>query len=513
VFDNICYECTEEGISIDDSATAVIGRNLVYNCRYDANSAGIRVEAGAVVSMNQNNCVNNIINYRIQNGYVLPAGNGSSVSDIILKDSAENLVYSGDIATAFNVKDAIDDTYALAHNQDTDTTLIQGDTSIQVIDAGTGFVKFLVDNSEVMRIVNNKVSIGATILDQQHSTWISNRHIWYQNDRNYNWAAQTFEVGQTGLLTKVTVKIYQQDTPTLPIIMELRTIGIGNKPTDIVLGSVTLLANQIPTWVDIREDVVETDFVFASPIAITAGTSYAIVCRTLDSQGYHVKIDGYNVNPNEEFFHQLSSTGLWTLVYAGNVLYFKTYVQYSGDLEVVGNIKGSGTLEIREEVITNYLKISGSDGYIEQTVYSDDANPAWYDIAKARGTVDSPSPVQDGDALGEIGFWGYTNPTSGITGWNQGATITAVVNGGVGTSDMPTDLLFKTAPDGSDTAIERLRIKSDGKVGIGTVTPTSILHVVGIPVYANNLAATTDGLTVGAFYRTGGDPDSVCVVH
>jgi hypothetical protein len=115
VFDNICYECTEEGISIDDSATAVIGRNLVYNCRFDANSAGIRVEAGAVVSMNQNNCVNNIINYRIQNGYVLPAGNGSSVDDIILKDSAKNLVYSGDIATAFNVHDAIDTLYATSH--------------------------------------------------------------------------------------------------------------------------------------------------------------------------------------------------------------------------------------------------------------------------------------------------------------------------------------------------------------------------------------------------------------
>ena len=109
VMDNICYECSEEGISIDDSATAVIGRNLCYNNRFDANSAGIRVEAGAVVTMNENNCVNNKINYRIQNGYVLPAGNSSSVDDIILRDSAKNLIYSGDIATVFNVKDAIDE--------------------------------------------------------------------------------------------------------------------------------------------------------------------------------------------------------------------------------------------------------------------------------------------------------------------------------------------------------------------------------------------------------------------
>jgi hypothetical protein len=52
-----------------------------------------------------------------------------------------------------------------------------------------------------------------------------------------------------------------------------------------------------------------------------------------------------------------------------------------------------------------------------------------------------------------------------------------------------------------------------GKVGIGTETPTSSLHVVGLPAYANNAAAIAGGLTVGAFYRTGGNPDSVCVVH
>lgn len=52
-----------------------------------------------------------------------------------------------------------------------------------------------------------------------------------------------------------------------------------------------------------------------------------------------------------------------------------------------------------------------------------------------------------------------------------------------------------------------------GKVGIGTTNPTSKLQVVGLPVYANNAAAIAGGLTAGAFYRTGADPDVVCVVH
>ena len=38
-------------------------------------------------------------------------------------------------------------------------------------------------------------------------------------------------------------------------------------------------------------------------------------------------------------------------------------------------------------------------------------------------------------------------------------------------------------------------------------------QMFGVPVYANNAAAIAGGLTYGQFYRTGGDPDPVCVVH
>jgi hypothetical protein len=58
-----------------------------------------------------------------------------------------------------------------------------------------------------------------------------------------------------------------------------------------------------------------------------------------------------------------------------------------------------------------------------------------------------------------------------------------------------------------------IMINTSGKVGIGTSSPTSKLQVVGLSVFANNAAAVAGGLTAGAFYRTGGDPDVVCVVH
>jgi len=52
----------------------------------------------------------------------------------------------------------------------------------------------------------------------------------------------------------------------------------------------------------------------------------------------------------------------------------------------------------------------------------------------------------------------------------------------------------------------------DGDVGIGTYpsNPTSKLQVVGLAEHADNAAALTAGLTIGAFYRTG---DLLKVVH
>jgi hypothetical protein len=59
-----------------------------------------------------------------------------------------------------------------------------------------------------------------------------------------------------------------------------------------------------------------------------------------------------------------------------------------------------------------------------------------------------------------------------------------------------------------------LFIKTDGEVSIpGRLVVSGGLRAIGLPVYANNAAAVAGGLTAGTFYRTGGDPDIVAVVH
>lgn len=78
-----------------------------------------------------------------------------------------------------------------------------------------------------------------------------------------------------------------------------------------------------------------------------------------------------------------------------------------------------------------------------------------------------------------------------------------------GNTDDSGDLAFFTTQISQNTG-ERMRITSNGRVGIGTSQPTSPLQVTNIPEYADNSAAISGGLTAGAFYRTG---DILKVVH
>jgi hypothetical protein len=47
----------------------------------------------------------------------------------------------------------------------------------------------------------------------------------------------------------------------------------------------------------------------------------------------------------------------------------------------------------------------------------------------------------------------------------------------------------------------------------GVVTFAAEPVFPALPIYANNAAAVAGGLTAGKKYRTGGDPDTVCIVH
>jgi hypothetical protein len=90
-------------------------------------------------------------------------------------------------------------------------------------------------------------------------------------------------------------------------------------------------------------------------------------------------------------------------------------------------------------------------------------------LTKSRGTIDSPTTIVDGDYVG--GIYGHGYDGSAIRAC---AGIRMVANGTINTSQIPMDLSFHA---GTTTVTERMRILSDGKVGIGTSAPTELLDI------------------------------------
>jgi hypothetical protein len=155
-------------------------------------------------------------------------------------------------------------------------------------------------------------------------------------------------------------------------------------------------------------------------------------------------------------------------------LFFKT-----GSSEAATNklqLTSAGDLKILTDGAS---LLFGADGEIELKHVADDGL-----ILKHHGTGDGKEPsltfqagdndIAQDDVLGSI-FFQAPDEGAGTDAILVAAGIEAVSEGDFSSSSNATSLIFKTGA--SETATEKMRLKSDGKLGVG-VTPTVQFHVL-----------------------------------
>jgi hypothetical protein len=102
-------------------------------------------------------------------------------------------------------------------------------------------------------------------------------------------------------------------------------------------------------------------------------------------------------------------------------------------------------------------------------------------LQSGRGTRESSSATQADDRLGAILFRGHSGEEDGESGFmRRSAEVGAYAEEGFSSNSKGSALYFSTSPIGAlsdDPPPERMRITSDGKIGIGTTEPLAQLDL------------------------------------
>jgi hypothetical protein len=129
------------------------------------------------------------------------------------------------------------------------------------------------------------------------------------------------------------------------------------------------------------------------------------------------------------------------------------------------------------------------------SVYGTSSNSGYSAIQwrRARGTIASPTIVQNGDAIGSLIFYGEDGAGIDLAG-----QMSVIVDGTPALNKIPIAINFETRNDASNYANRLCIDGAAGNVGINTTSPSSKLHVAGDVTVSSATTATTVGAAGGA---------------
>lgn len=173
-----------------------------------------------------------------------------------------------------------------------------------------------------------------------------------------------------------------------------------------------------------------------------------------------------------ELAFKLSGGTTTTMGYRGQAVFS---IDANGGFQI-RNQGGSKRAEVDTSGnFTTFHTTTVQDDNLQVQANSADALSKSLIFKKSRDTTDGSAGtiVQDNDVLGEIEFKGANGAGAADANFSSGAKIFARVNGTPGDDDMPTEIVFCTSADGSETPSENVHIFSNGHLGVLDTSNTS----------------------------------------
>ena len=175
-------------------------------------------------------------------------------------------------------------------------------------------------------------------------------------------------------------------------------------------------------------------------------------------------------------------------VSTGSTLSFRLRDAATAQMILTDTQTGSISLAVNGTIQTTGFVMSSNGSDLVTTRSAGDVYAQAYLLKKSRGTVGTPTTVNNGDAIGVL----YFQPYVSSSGYLFSASIQAKVNGAVTSTSAPTDIIIST---GSTGEVEAMRILGSNQyVGIKASSPTNMLDVSGSigKRYTSNVTVTNN---------------------